>query len=87
MPAPQVAPDKFVESMQQEMQQYLQSVMKAVNNAPDGDWIGGSEEQVRDLSADFRRQVFEKAVQLKVDAAEAAFSPSAQPDDRQASGE
>jgi hypothetical protein len=87
MTARQVAPDKFVESMQQEMQQYLQSVMKAVNNAPDGDWIGGSEEQVRDLSADFRRQVFEKAVQLKVDAAEAAFSPSAQPDDRQASGE
>ena len=87
MTARQVAPDKFVESMQQEMQQYLQSVMKAVNNAPDGDWIGGSEEQVRDLSADFRRQVFEKAVQLKVDAAEAAFSPSAQPDDWQASGE
>jgi len=87
MTAPQIAPDKFVESMQQEIQQYLQSVMKAVNNAPDGDWIGGSEEQVRDLSADFRRQVFEKAVQLKVDAAEAAFSPSAQPDDRQASGE
>jgi len=87
MTARQVAPDKFVESMQQEMQQYLQSVMKAVNNAPDGDWIGGSEEQVRDLSADFRRQVFEKAVQLKVDAAEAAFPPSAQPDDRPASGE
>jgi hypothetical protein len=87
MTARQIAPDKFVESLQQEMQQYLQSVMKAVNNAPDGDWIGGSEEQVRDLSADFRRQVFEKAVQLKVDAAEAAFSPSAQPDDRQASGE
>jgi hypothetical protein len=87
MTACHFAPDKFVESLQQEMQQYLQSVMKAVNNAPDGDWIGGSEEQVRDLSADFRRQVFEKAVQLKVDAAEAAFSPSAQPDDRQASGE
>jgi hypothetical protein len=87
MTARQIAPDKFVESLQQEMQQYLQSVMKAVNNAPDGDWIGGSEEQVRDLSADFRRQVFEKAVQLKVDAAEAAFPPSAQPDERQASGE
>ena len=87
MTARQVSPDKFVESMQQEMQQYPQSVMKAVNNAPDGDWIGGSEEQVRDLSADFRRQVFEKAVQLKIDAAEAAFPPSAQPHDRQASGE
>lgn len=83
MTARQVSPDKFVESMQQEMQQYLQSVMKAVNNAPDGDWIGGSEEQVRDLSADFRRQVFEKAVQLKIDAAEAAFSPSARRGDGQ----
>jgi hypothetical protein len=62
MTAPQGAPDQFVESMQQAMQQYLQSVMKAVNNAPDGDWIVDSEEQVRDLSADFRRQVFEKAV-------------------------
>jgi len=87
MTAPQVAPEELVAAMQPEMQQYLQSVMKAVNNAPDGDWIGSSEEQVRDLSADFRRQVFEKAVQLKIDAAEAAFSPSAQPDDRQASGE
>ena len=83
-----VASDKFVESMQQEMEQYLESVMKAVNNGCRmATGIGGSEEQVRDLSADFRRQVFEKAVQLKVDAAEAAFPPSAQPDDRQASGE
>jgi hypothetical protein len=87
MTASQVASDKLVESMQQEMQQYVQSVMKAVNNAADGDWIGGSEEQVRDLSADFRRRVFEQAVQLKIDAAEAAFPPSAQPGDGSASGE
>jgi hypothetical protein len=73
--------------MEQEVQQYLQSVMQAVNNAPDGAWIAGSEESVRDLSADFRRRVFERAVQMRVDTAEAAFPPSAQPDDGQATGE
>ena len=87
MSAPQVAPEKLVAAMQQEMQQYLQSVMLAVNAAPDGQWLAGSEEQVRDLSAEFRRQAFERAVQMRVDAAEAAFPPSAQSGDRQAVGE
>lgn len=87
MSTPKVAPENLVSAMQQEMQQYLQSVMHAVNNAPDGQWLAGSEEQVRDLSAAFRLRAFEKAVQIRVDAAEAAFSPSAQPGDGQASGE
>jgi len=87
MSAPKVAPEKFVATMEQELQKYLQSVMQAVNNAPDGEWLAGSEEQVRDLSADFRRQVFERAVQARIDAAEAAFSPSTPPEDRQASAE
>jgi hypothetical protein len=85
--ASQVAPEKLVAAMEREVQQYLQSVMQAVNNAPDGAWIAGSEESVRDMSADFRRRVFERAVQMRVDAAEAAFSPSAQPGDGQASVE
>ena len=50
--------------------------MQAVNDAPDGEWIARSEEQVRDLSAEFRKRVFEQAVQQRIDAAEAAFSPS-----------
>ena len=73
--------------MQREMQEYLQSVMEAVNEVPDGSWVADSEEQVRDLYAEFRRQAFEKAVQMRVDAAEAAFPPSAQPSNRQASSE
>ncbi|MGQ0601944.1 MAG: hypothetical protein ACT4QE_09645 [Anaerolineales bacterium] len=87
MMAPQVAPEKLVSALQHEMQEYLQSVMQAVNQAPDGEWIAGSEEQVRNLSADFRRKAFEKAMQLKIDAAEAAFPPSAQRRDEQASGQ
>lgn len=83
----EVAPQSLVAALEQETQEYLQAVMRAVNEAPDGAWIAGSEERVRDLSAEFRRRAFEKAVQLKIDAAEAAFSPSARCDQRQATGE
>ena len=72
----QVPTQEFVQSLQDQTEAYLKSVMEAVNVAPDGQWIAGSEEQVRDLSEDFRRQVFQQAVQQRIDAAEAAFSPS-----------
>jgi len=84
---PRVSPQQFAESMKQEMDQYLKEVMEAVNEAPDGEWIAGSEERVRDLSAEMRRQVFEKAVQKRVDAAEAAFPPSAPSNDGKAIGQ
>lgn len=86
MSAPRVSPEAFVAAMEQDVQVYLKSVMEAVNAAPDGHWLSGSEEQVRDLSADLRRQAFERAVQMRVDAAEAAFPPSAQPGDGKAAG-
>jgi len=78
MSTPQVVPEKLAEALKEETEKYLRLVMQAVNAAPDGRWISGSEEPVRDLAAEYRRQVFEKAVQMRVDAAEAAFSPSAQ---------
>ena len=83
----QVASEKFVETMKDEIEQYAKDVMEAVNKAPDGAWISGSEERVRDLSAEMRRKVFERALQKRVDAAEAAFPPSAASDDGQAAGE
>ena len=85
--SPKVSHEEYAKQMKSEMEAYLGSVIDAVNEAPDGAWIAGSEEQVRNLSAEFRRQAFEKAMQLRVDAAEAAFPPSAQPGDGQASGE
>jgi len=84
---PSVPPQEFADSMKEEVEEYLKKVMEAVNGAPDGQWIAGSEEQVRDLSAKMRRRVFEAAVQRRTDAAEAAFPPSARSDDRQASGQ
>ena len=85
--SPRVSPQQFAESMRQEFEEFAKGVMEAVNDSPDGQWIAGSEEQVRDLSAEMRRKVFERALQKRVDAAEAAFPPSAPSDDRQAAGE
>ena len=85
--APKVPRDEYLKQMKAEMESYLASVMEAVNQAPDGEWVAGSEEQVRDLSAEFRRQAFERALQMRVDQAEAAFPPSAQPGDGQTSGQ
>jgi len=75
-------PPKFAESMRLAAEEMLQDVMQTVNDAPDGDWISGSEEQVRDRFAVFREQVYQSALQARIDAAEAAFPPSADDSDR-----
>ena len=85
--SPRVSPQQFADSMKQEFEEFAKEVMEAVNNAPDGQWIAGSEEQVRDLSAEMRRRIFERALQKRLDAAEAAFPPSAPSNDGQATGQ
>ena len=85
--SPKVSPESFAESMHDEIEKYLKQIMEAVNDAPDGNWIAGSEEQVRDISAKLRQRCFEQAIQKRADAAEAAFPPSASPGDRKAIGE
>ena len=81
--SPRVSPLQFADSMKQEFEEFAKQVMEAVNDAPDGAWIAGSEEQVHDLCAKMRQKVFECAVQKRVNAAEAAFPPSGGPADRQ----
>ncbi len=80
--APKVSPKQFSEGLRSELEMFLKLVMQAVNEAPDGEWISGIEEQVRELCAEFRQRVFQEAVQQRIDAAEAAFPPSAGNDDR-----
>jgi hypothetical protein len=82
-----VSPEELVAAVQQETNEFLHQVAQAVNAAPDGAWIAGSEEPVRDLAADYRRRVFERAVQMRIHAAEAAFSPSEGPQHRQTPGQ
>jgi hypothetical protein len=85
--SPRVSPGQFVESMREETEEFLKQIMEAVNEAPDGEWISGSEEQVREITGAMRQRIFERAVQKRVDAAEAAFPPSTPSKDRQAAGE
>ncbi len=76
--------EAFKRQMRAELEIFMEDVADAVDSAPAGRVIRDSEEPVRDLLAEFRQKAFEKAIQLKVDAAEAAFPPSEQSGDGQA---
>ena len=60
----------------EDVERLLGEVHAAVDNAPDGRIISGSEEAVREAMARFRERFYEKAVQLKADAGASAFPPS-----------
>jgi hypothetical protein len=69
--------DELVRRMREDFERTVLQVADAVNDAPDGHLIDGSEEQVRDLLGDFRQRVFQAAAQMRVEATESspAFSP------------
>lgn len=81
-----ICPDAFIASMRGELEKVMREVAQAVNAAPDGQWIEGGECQVREAMGRLRERVFQEALQMRLNAAEAAFSPSAQRGDGQASG-
>lgn len=62
--------------VREDIDKCLQEVTAAVNQASEGAIINQSEEPVRQAMARLRQAVYQKAIQMKVDAAEAAFSPS-----------
>jgi hypothetical protein len=84
---PQLAPEAFLEAMRAQFEEVCRGIASAVNRAPAGAVINASEEKVRDLFADFRRQAYQTAVQMRLDAAEAAFPPPAPPRHRPAPAE
>jgi hypothetical protein len=55
-----------------------------MNQARVGHLIDDTEEPVREAGREFLRAAFEKALQQKIDAAEASFSPSGGDDGRSA---
>jgi hypothetical protein len=75
-PMPKLSGAAFIAAMRQKVEAMLSQVAEAVNEAPDGHIIAGSEEKVRDLFGTLRQQAFETALQMRIDAAQAAFSPS-----------
>lgn len=68
--------EAFIREMQSEVRRQLEAVADAVNGARDGAVINGSEMAVRDAMDELKRRVFEKALQMRVDSTESAFSPS-----------
>jgi hypothetical protein len=67
---------EYVSRMQAECRRIMEQIAEAVNNAPTGNVISGSEMQVRDLMAELRHKAFETAVQMRIDSTESSFSPS-----------
>jgi hypothetical protein len=80
-PEPTLSADDLLAQLRGRFEQLCHDVADAVNRAPAGQVINASEEAVRDLLADFRRATYQAAVQLRTDAAQAAFPPSASPAD------
>ena len=76
---PKLSRDEFINRMREKVEATLGRVADAINQAPPGHIITGSEEQVRDLFADLRHRAFEAGLQMRVDAAEAASPPSEGP--------
>ena len=72
----QMDKEQFIAEMLKEARRCLAAVADAVNNAPDGNVISGSEVAVRDAMVDLQRRVFERAVQKRIDSTESSFSPS-----------
>ena len=69
--------DELVRRMRADFEQTMREVADAVNDAPDGHLIDGSEERVRDVLTAFRARSFQTAAQMRVEATEASadFSP------------
>lgn len=68
--------EAYVAQMQVECRRIMEQVAEAVNNAPTGNVVSGSEMQVRDLMGELRQRAFETAVQMRIDSHESVFSPS-----------
>lgn len=66
--------------MRERFEVAMESALQAVEEAPDGQWIAGSEWQVRDtfqrLEADCYRQIVQGRIEDQPSASQAAFSPS-----------
>jgi hypothetical protein len=83
---PPLTPDTLLETLRGPFEDLCRQVADVVNQAPTGHVLNHSDEPVRDLLADFRQTVYQTAVQLRIDAAEAAFSPG-RPHDRPTAGQ
>ncbi|MHC4611606.1 MAG: hypothetical protein ACYS7M_14785 [Planctomycetota bacterium] len=71
-----ITTEQLREAAGSDLTELMDEVTRAVNEAPGGRVIADSEEAVREAIARFRKKVYERAIQLRAEAAEAAFPPS-----------
>lgn len=74
--SPKITAEQLGKLLLEKSPELAEKIVAAINAAPEGNWIGGSEERVRDVGQEFVRVAFEAALQQKATAAEAAFPPS-----------
>ena len=80
---PEIEVEKLKGLLKKDFEECIAEVTEAVNTAKAGSVIDGSEELVRIATSKLRQRIFQKALQLKMDAAEAAFSPSGRDKNKQ----
>jgi division protein CdvB (Snf7/Vps24/ESCRT-III family) len=73
---PQVKTELLMPVVREQVETAVREIMEVVNAAPPGELIAASEEAVRDITGQLRKQLFEAALQQRINAAEAAFPPS-----------
>ncbi|MEX1224765.1 MAG: hypothetical protein WEA31_09480 [Pirellulales bacterium] len=74
--------EQLMQELLAEAERTVNEVADAVDRARTGRIIAESEEPARDALDRFRQTVYQRVLQAKADAAEAAFPPSDQRDDR-----
>jgi hypothetical protein len=74
-----VTPEAWEQALAAEFAAFLEETRAAMNAAREGHWIADTEEVVRDAGARLRQRALEKLLQLRLQAGEGAFSPSAAP--------
>ena len=78
MNLPEIDDGKLKELLKKDFEDCIAEVVEAIDTAKAGSIIDESEEPVRIATGKLRQKIFEKALQMKMDAASAAFSPSEQ---------
>ena len=71
-----ITAEQLKASLSSDFDALIKEVVDAVNDAEPGRIIADSEEPVRDANARFRQILYEKALRIRQQQSEPAFSPS-----------
>jgi hypothetical protein len=73
---PSIDTEQLKQLLKEDFDACISDVVRSIDTAAVGSIIDDSEEAVRAAAGRFRQKIFEKALQMKMDAADAAFPPS-----------